>query len=97
MANNWAPEPIKCENGHLFDASGEFLVSPDCVMEQATGDRLAACYNACAEVPTAVLENKGFCKWLLHAVEYQEAKRQMVEKHKEAADGQGDRSPAEAD
>ena len=50
--NEWAPEPITCENGHLYGADGDFLVSPDYNMEQATGDRLAACYNACAGVPT---------------------------------------------
>ena len=106
---DWAPEPIEAYhdvNSGLTASDGNLFIADDymhsdnpdrCKRLEATLNRLAVCYNACAGVPTAVLENKGFCKWLLHAVEYQEAKRQMTEKHKEATDGQDDRSTTEAD
>ena len=100
MANDWAPEPWELEGkrqprirsrGQSIQIHSPWIEDAwEDEPEEATANmrRIVACVNACAGVPTAVLENKGFCKWLLHAVEYQEAKRQMVEKHKEAADGQ---------
>ena len=106
MTNDWAPEPWEVDKqGTIRNKDGHIkTLSPwhedaweDDAEALANMKRAAACVSACAGVPTAVLENKGFCKWLLHAVEYQEAKRQMTEKHKEATDGQDDRSTTEAD
>ena len=54
--NAWPLEPIECDDGHLKDAKGNLLISPDCVVEQATGDRLTACYNACRNISQEVLE-----------------------------------------
>jgi len=56
--NDWAPEPLRRVNYDLHDANDTPLSSgPENLMEYCDLDRLAACYNACAGVPTAVLEN----------------------------------------
>lgn len=54
------PEPLvySPEQGGIIDADGNIAVMGE--MTNVTGKRLAACYNACAGIPTEILKQKQF-------------------------------------
>ena len=59
---DWAPEPLTHDGVWFVDANGHQLGGQDALLDEATAQRMMACYNACAGVPTEALKHWG--KWL---------------------------------
>ena len=90
--NDWAPEPwVQANNDDdsiIFDAERHKLAHQDAGYYAATHARIVACVNACAGVPTNILENTAFNIEL-------KVLSSMFVPEKEAADGGQDTGPAD--
>ena len=61
MDKDWAPEPLTHDGVWFVDANGHQLGGQNVhELGEATINRILACYNACAGVPTRALEEHTF-------------------------------------